>query len=109
MKRITKLLGRKMGLLPDVCSSYVDNILLLAAKTSENYRIKRSRVFIVRGFARMVQWFARGQKEILRKTVAKDVIDSLDGGGFTKVDQNNKTELSAVFRSVQQFLNRFGY
>ena len=107
--RVSDLLGRKKDLVAEVWSSYVNGIPLSVANPAGNYRLKSTRVPRARGVAKMVQAFVRQRRQIRQRTVAKDVMDFLDGCGFISVDRICKNDISSALRSVQRFLCRVGY
>ena len=57
----------------------------------------------------MVQHFVRDQRSTRTRTVAKDVMDFLDNGGFITVDRERKKSVESAERSARRFLAGLGY
>ena len=108
-KRTAELLGRKEALVGQVWSDYVNGIPLTVAKTAGNYRLKSTRVPRSRLVTSLLQHFVRERRQIRQRTVAKDVVDYLDGCGYITVDREKKKDVNAALRSVQRYLQRLGY
>jgi transposase len=107
--RVASLLGRKKNLVAQVWSDYVNGIPFAVAQVKGNYRLKSTRVPRSRLLTSLVQRFVRERREIRQRTVAKDVMDFLDGLGFITVDRKSKKDVNAALRSVQRYLLALGY
>jgi len=57
----------------------------------------------------MVQRFVREHRLTRQKTVAKDVVDFLDGCGFIIMELDSKTSIESCLHFVCRFLNHLGY
>ena len=108
-ERVADLLGRKKDLVAEVWRDYVNGKSLSVANVRGNYRLKSTRVPRARAVATMVQHFVRERRQTRQRTVAKDIMDFLDGVGFITVDHESKKDVNAALRSVQRYLLRLGY
>jgi len=93
----------------EVWTSYVHGIPLSVANAAGNYRLKSTRIPRALGVVNKVQAFMRARRQIRQRTVAKDVMEFLDGCGCISVDRMSKKDISAALRSVQRFLCRLCY
>ena len=84
--RVAAYLLRKKEAVGEVWSDYVNGKPLRVANPAGNYRRKSTRVPRVAGVIAMVQRFVRVRRVTRTRTVAKDVMDFLDGCGFITVD-----------------------
>ena len=108
-ERVASLLGRKKDLVTEVWRDYVNEKPLSVANPKGNYRLKSTRVPRARSVATIVQNFFRKRRQICQRTVAKDVMDFLDGCGFITIDRENKKDVKSALRSVQRYLYGLGY
>ena len=107
--RVASYLLRKKETVGEVWSDYVNGKVMQVANPAGNYRRKSTRVPRVAGVISMVQRFVRDRRLTRTRTVAKDVMDFLDGCGFITVDRESKTSVESALRSVRRFLERTGY
>jgi len=108
-EQVADLLGRKKDLVAEVWRDYVNGTSLYVATVRGNYRLKSTRVPRACAVATMVQHFVREWRQIRQRTVAKDVMDFLDGSGFITVDRESKKDVNAALRLVQRYLLQLGY
>ena len=107
--KVASYLLRKKETVGEVWSDYVNGKPLQVSNPAGNYRRKSTRVPRVAGVIAMVQRFVRDRRVDRTRTVAKDVMDFLDGCGFITVDRASKTSVESALRSVRRFLERTGY
>ena len=93
----------------EVLWSYVNEESIAVAPAAGNYSIKMTHVPRARAVSVIIQKFVRERRRMRQITAAKEIMDPLDGRGYTTVDCDCPRDDKYVLRSAQRFLLRLGY
>ena len=86
----------------------MNEYILIIALPAGNYEDNSTMVPKARVVASVIQYFVRERRHIHHHTVAKDIMDFMEGMGFIKVDRDYQKYVNAALRLVQQLLNCLG-